>query len=153
MVEQELAKLGLVLPNPPKAIATYKQFLMTGNFVYVSGQLPLLDGVLQYKGTVGKDLSVPQGGDAARLCSLNILSIIRLAVDGDWSKIKSLIRINGFVNTESSFEHHSKVINCASELLLGVLGEEVGGHTRTSIGVSSLPLGAAVEIDAIFELT
>lgn len=152
MVEQELAKLGLVLPDLQKEIGVYIPYRVAGNLVFVTGRLPMLDGALQYKGKLGKDFSVPQGADAARLCAQHILSVIKNAVDGDWAKIKSVVRINGAINCEPSFEDHPKVMNGASNLFVAVFGEQIGKHTRTAIGVNSLPLGAAVEIDAIFEL-
>ena len=152
MVEQELAKLGLVLPDLPKEVGVYVPYKVAGNLVFVTGRLPMLDDALQYKGKIGKDLSVPQGADAARLCAQNILSVMKNVVEGDWAKIKSVVRINGALNCEPSFEDHPKVMNGASTLLVTVFGEQVGCHTRTAIGVNSLPLGAAVEIDAVFEL-
>jgi enamine deaminase RidA (YjgF/YER057c/UK114 family) len=152
MVEQELAKLGLVLPDMPREVSSYIQYRIAGSFIFITGRLPMLDGALQYKGKVGKDLTVQQGTDAARLCAQNLLSVVKHAVGGDWAKIKSIVRVNGAINCESSFEDHSKVMNGASNLLVAVFGEQVGCHTRTAIGVNSLPFGAAVEIDAVFEL-
>lgn len=152
MIEQELAKLGLVLPSLPKEIGVYVPYRVAGNLVFVTGRLPMLDEVLQYKGKIGKDLSVPQGTDAAKLCAQNILSVMKSAAGGDWAKIKSIVRINGAINCESSFEDHPKVMNGASNLLVAVFGEQIGKHTRTAIGVNSLPFGAAVEVNAIFEL-
>lgn len=152
MVERELAKLGLVLPDYPKEIGVYIPYRVSGSLLFITGRLPILDNTLQYKGKIGKDLTIPQGTDAARLCAQNILTVVKKAVNGNWSKIKSVTRINGLINCESSFEDHSKVMNGASSLLVTVFGEQIGSHTRTAAGVNSLPLGAAVEIDAIFEL-
>lgn len=152
MVEKELEKLGLVLPELPKAVALYAQYRISDTFIFISGQLPIFEGVLQYKGKVGKELSVPQGADAARLCAQNVLSVLKNAVAGEWGKIKSIVRINGFINSESSFENHPKVVDGASNLFIAAFGDQIGKHTRTAIGVNGLPLGAAVEIDAIFEL-
>jgi enamine deaminase RidA (YjgF/YER057c/UK114 family) len=152
MVEQELARLGLVLPKMPTAVASYVVYKIAGHMVFVSGQLPMLDGQLQYKGKIGKEFNVQQGADAARLCAQNILSALHHAVQGDWSRVKSVVRIGGFVNCGDSFEDHPKVINGASNLFVAVFGEEIGRHSRAAVGVNSLPLGAAVEVDAVFEL-
>lgn len=152
MVEQELAKLGLVLLDCPKETGVYIPYRISGSLLFITGRLPVLDNILQYKGKIGKDLTVPQGVDAARLCTQNILSVAKKAINGNWSKIKSIARINGLINCESSFEDHSKVMNGASNLLVTVFGEQRGSHTRTVAGVNSLPLGAAIEIDAIFEI-
>ncbi len=152
MVEKELAKLGLVLPPLQDSVASYAVYKIVGNLVFVSGQLPMLDGQLQYKGRVGKEFTVQQGADAARLCAQNILSALNSAVNGGWSRVTSVVRVGGFVNCEASFIDHSKVINGASGLFLAVFGEKAGCHSRVAVGVNSLPLGAAVEVDAIFEL-
>ena len=152
MVEKKLAHLGLVLPPLPSSVASYSIYKVVGNLVFVSGQLPMLDGQLQYKGRVGNEFTVQHGTDAARLCAQNILSALKSAVNGEWSRVASVVRVGGFVNCEASFMDHSKVINGASSLFLNVFGEQAGCHSRVAIGVNSLPLGAAVEVDAVFEL-
>ena len=152
MVEQELAKLGLVLPALPTSVASYVIYKFASGMVFISGQLPMLDRQLQYKGKVGNELTVQQGADAARLCAQNILSALNNAIQGDWSRVKSVVRVGGFVNCDGAFEDHPKVINGASNLFVAVFGQEIGCHSRTAVGVNSLPLGAAVEVDAIFEL-
>jgi enamine deaminase RidA (YjgF/YER057c/UK114 family) len=151
MIESRLQELGLVLPVMPGALANYVPFKIAGGMLYISGQLPMHEGVVQYKGKVGKDISVEQGVDAARLCALNILGVIKHATGGDWSKVKSVVRICGFVNCETNFQDHPKVINGASDLMVDIF-QENGRHARAAVGCNSLPKNASVEIEATIEL-
>lgn len=151
MVEERLKALGLVLPTLPSALANYVPFKIAGSMLYISGQLPMHDGALQYLGKVGKEISVAQGFDAARLCALNILWVIKYAIGGDWSKVKSIVRLGGFVNCEATFQEHSKVINGASDLMVEIF-QENGRHALAAIGCNSLPKNASVEVEATIEL-
>ncbi|MGD0530933.1 MAG: RidA family protein [Methyloceanibacter sp.] len=147
-IEARLKALDLVLPEVPAPVADYVSFLHLNGQLYVAGQLPLKDGRVAVAGTLGAGLDVPQGQDAARLCGLNILAQAKAAL-GDLDRIVQCLRLNGYVNAAPQFVDHPKVINGASELIVKVLGQ-TGRHTRIAVGCSGLPLGAAVEIDAIF---
>jgi len=147
-IEARLKALDLVLPEVPAPVADYVSFLHLNGQLYVAGQLPLKDGRVAVAGTLGAGLDVPQGQDAARLCGLNILAQAKAAL-GDLDRIVQCLRLNGYVNAAPQFVDHPKVINGASELIVKVLGQ-TGRHTRIAVGYSGLPLGAAVEIDAIF---
>ena len=149
-IEARLRALDLVLPEAKSPIASYVPFLHMNGQLLVSGQLPMRDGVIAVTGHLGGDASLDAGQDAARLCALNILAQAKLAL-GDLDRIVQLLRINGFVSAVRDFGDHPKVINGASDLLVDVLGDK-GRHTRIAIGCSSLPLNAAVEIDAVFAI-
>lgn len=150
-IDQRLKKLNITLTQPSKAVANYKGYSVVGNLVIVSGQLPLEEGAVVYKGHVGSDVSLEQGQAAAKLCAVNILSQLNAALEGDWSKLDSCVRLGGFVAACKDFTDHPKVINGASDLMVEVLGEK-GRHARAAVGVSSLPLGACVEVEAIFSV-
>jgi enamine deaminase RidA (YjgF/YER057c/UK114 family) len=147
-IEARLKALDLVLPKVPRPVADYVSFLHLDGQLFVAGQLPLKDGKLAVAGMLGADLDLAQGQEAARLCGLNILAQAKAAL-GDLDCIAQCLRLNGFVNAAPGFHDHPKVINGASELIVKVLGQK-GRHTRIAVGCSSLPLGAAVEIDAVF---
>jgi enamine deaminase RidA (YjgF/YER057c/UK114 family) len=148
--EARLKALDLVLPEVPSPVADYVSYLHLDNQLYVAGQLPFKAGRIAVAGTLGADLDLDQGQDAARLCALNILAQAKAAL-GDLDRIVQCLRLNGYVNAVSGFTDHPKVINSASELIVKVLGQK-GRHTRIAVGCSSLPLNAAVEIDAIFAI-
>lgn len=146
-VAQRLADLGLALPEAPAAVANYVPHLEHNGLLYISGQIAKgPDGEL-VTGTLGADLSVEDGQRAARYCALNILAQANAAL-GDLGKIRHVIRLTGFVAATANFADHPSVINGASDLVADVLGD-AGRHTRAAVGVASLPLGVAVEIDAI----
>jgi enamine deaminase RidA (YjgF/YER057c/UK114 family) len=147
-IEGRLKALKLALPEIPRPIADYVSFLHLNGQLFVAGQLPLKDGKLAVTGTLGAGLDLAQGRDAARLCALNILAQAKAAL-ADLDRIVQCLRLNGFVNAAPGFLDHPEVINGASELIVKVLGQK-GWHTRIAVGCSSLPLGAAVEIDAVF---
>ena len=151
MISDNLKKLSIKLPNAPDPVGSYVAYKIIGNLLYISGQLPIgTDGKI-VKGKIGKNLTLADGQKAARLCAINILSQAKKAMNGNLNKIKNCIKITGFVNSTDDFTDQPKVINPASETLLGVFGDK-GKHARAAISVNSLPLGAAVEIDAIFEI-
>lgn len=149
-IEARLKALDLVLPEVGSAIGTYVPFLHLNGQLFVSGQLPLKDGRVAIAGKLGDTLDLAQGEAAARLCALNILAQAKAALR-DLDRIVQLLRLNGFVNAAPNFTDHPKVINGASNLMVELLGEK-GRHTRVAVGCGSLPLGAAVEIDAIFAI-
>ena len=147
-IEARLKALDLVLPQVTLPVADYISFLHLDGQLFVAGQLPLKDGKLAVAGTLGAGLDLAQGQEAARLCGLNILAQAKAAL-GNLDRIMQCLRLNGFVNAAPGFLDHPKVINGASEMIVKVLGKK-GRHTRIAVGCSSLPLGAAVEIDATF---
>ena len=147
-IEARLKALDLVLPEVPAPVADYVSYLHLKGQLFVAGQLPLKEGRIAVAGKLGAGLNVTQGQDAARLCGLNVLAQAKAALD-DLDRIVQCLRLTGYVNAAPDFVDHPKVINGASELIVKVLGTK-GRHTRAAVGCSSLPLGAAVEIDAIF---
>ena len=149
-IEARLKALGLALPEAEAAIGTYVPFVHLGGQLMISGQLPMKDGAIAIAGTLGDGVDVAQGQEAARLCALNILAQAKAAL-GDFDRIAQLMRLNGFVSAAPGFADHPKVINGASDLMVEILGDK-GRHTRIAVGCSSLPLNAAVEIDAVFAI-
>lgn len=153
MIKEKLESLQINLPQAPRSAGMYVPVMITGNLVFLSGQLPIAQGVdssgVRFKGKVGKDISIEDGRLAARLCTLNALSQLEIAL-GSLDKINKFIKISGFVNCEASFTEQSKVIDGASDLILQIF-EERGRHSRVALGMNSLPLDGAVEIDYIVE--
>ncbi|MDP2206263.1 MAG: RidA family protein [Alphaproteobacteria bacterium] len=150
-IQERLQSLGVTLPTPAAPVANYVPFVISGKTLYISGQLPVgLDGQM-VKGQLGRDATLEQGQDAARLCAVNILAQANAALDGDLSRIARCVKLGGFVASTTDFFDHPKVINSASDLIVGALGD-AGRHARFAVGVAALPFGAAVEVDAIFEL-
>ena len=151
MISDNLKKLNILLPNAPDPVGAYVAYKVIGNLLYISGQLPIETNGNIVKGKIGKNLTLEDGQKASRLCVINILSQAKKAMGGDLNKIKNCIKITGFVNSTDDFTDQPKVINPASETLSYVFGNK-GKHTRAAISCNSLPLGAAVVIDAIFEV-
>lgn len=149
--ETKLQKLGIVLPEAPKPVAAYVPAVRSGDFVYTSGQIALQEGKLSHKGKLGRDLTVEEGYQAARICTLNALSAIRSVV-GSLDKIEQIIKVVGFVNSAAGFTDQPKVINGASDLLREIFGTS-GEHARSAVGVSELPLDTAVEVELIVKIT
>ncbi len=147
----KLQELGLSLPQVAAPAANYVPYVVSGNTVYVAGQIPFLNGEKMHLGRVGDALGVEDGVAAAQACALNILAQVNDAVDGDWSRVKRCVKLGGFVNCTPDFTDHPVVINGASNLIADVMGD-AGKHARFAVGAPSLPLGVAVEIDAIFEI-
>ena len=149
--ENKLKELNIILPEPPDPVGAYVAFKKIGNLLFISGQLPIDKDGKMIKGKIGKDLTLEEGQAASKLCVINILAQAKKATDGDLNKIKNCIKITGFVNSTDNFIDQPKVINPASETLSAVFGDN-GKHARAAVSTNSLPLGVAVEIDAIFEI-
>lgn len=150
-IERRLAELGLGLPPAAAPAANYVPFVVAGELIFVSGQLPFQGGGVAVRGRLGDDVGLEQGQAAARLCALNVLAQAKAASGGDLDRIARCVKLGGFVACTKEFIDHPKVINGASDLVVEVMGES-GRHARFAIGCSSLPLGAAVEVEAIFAL-
>ncbi len=151
IIEQRLAELGIDLPEAAAPAANYVPFVVTGNLVFVSGQIPMREGKLIYTGKVGADLSLEDGQQAARLVGMNIIAQVRAACDGDLDRVRRCVKLGGFVNSTSDFHQHPQVINGASDLMVEVFGD-AGRHARFALGSNALPFNVAVEIDAVFEI-
>ena len=150
-IENKLKELNIELPNAPDPVGAYVAFKKINNLLFISGQLPISRDGKMIKGKIGNDLTLEDGQKASKLCVINILAQVKKALNGDLNKVKSCVKITGFVNSTDDFKDQPKVINPASETLSAVFGDN-GKHARAAISSNSLPLGAAVEIDAIFEL-
>ena len=150
-IEARLAELGLSLPEPPKPVAAYVPCVRAGSLVIVSGQLPLVDGKLTASGKVPSQVSLEDAQTAARQCALNGLAVLKAELGGDWSALAHVARLGVFVQSDDDFADQPQVANGASELMQQVLGE-AGRHARAAVGVNSLPLNAAVEVELMFQL-
>lgn len=149
-IDARIEELGFALPAAPAPAANYVPWVISGKQIFVSGQVSQANGGL-ITGTLGADLSTEQGAAAARACALSLLAQCKAALGGDWSRLRRVVKLTGFVNCTADFHDQPKVINGASDFLVAVLGE-AGRHARSAVGAPSLPLGVAVEIEAIFEL-
>lgn len=150
-IETTLAELGIALPRPMQPIANYVPYVVTGSLVYVSGQVPAVDGKIAITGKVSWGVSLDQGREAARLCFINVLVHLKAACGGDLDRVRRVVRLGGFIASPSEFTQHAQVMNGASDLAVAVFGE-AGRHARTTIGVPSLPADAAVEVEGLFEI-
>jgi enamine deaminase RidA (YjgF/YER057c/UK114 family) len=149
-IEKRLSDLGVTLPVAAAPAANYVPYCRTGNLLFTAGQLPLEDGKLQASGLLGRDVDTASGKDAAKYCAINILAQAKAAL-GDLEKIRRLVKITVFVASAPDFVEQHLVANGASDFLVAALGE-IGKHARSAVGTASLPLNAAVEIEAIFEV-
>ena len=151
-IEQNLKAEGIVLPAPKAPIANYVPFVRSGNLLFVSGQVCLdADGKLIAKGKLGAGVSIEDGAAAARGCAINLIAQVKAAV-GDLEKVVRVVRLGGFVNSAPNFLEGPKVMNGASDLMVAAFGDK-GRHARTTVGVSSLPADAAVEVEGVFEVS
>ena len=150
--EDNLKKLNIKLPEAKAPVGNYVAAKISGKLLYISGQISINDKGDLIKGKLGKDLNVDQGYEAAKRCGLAIISQVKKACDNDLSKVKSCIKLTGYVNSTDNFIDQPKVINGASDLIVSVF-KDSGMHTRAAVSVNSLPLGVSVEVDAIFELS
>ena len=149
--EEKIKDLKIVLPEAKAPVGSYIAAKKVGNLLFISGQISINSNGELIKGKIGKDLSLEDGYNAAKNCGLSIISQVKKACDDDLSKVKSCIKLTGFVNSTDDFIDQPKIINGASDLIASVFGE-AGMHTRAAVSTNSLPLGVAVEVDAIFEL-
>lgn len=150
-IEARLNELGIELPQTTTPIANYVPFTVSGNIVVVSGQVSVHSGKAEFVGKLGAGISIPDGQQAARLCALNILAHLKTAAGGDLDRVKRVLRLGGFVNCTPEFTDMPQVVNGASDLMVQVFGD-AGKHARAAVGVASLPLGVAVEVEAMFEI-
>ena len=148
--EEKLADLEITLPEAPAAVANYVPWIQTGNLLMTSGQLPWLDGEIQYTGKCGGDLSVEEGYEAARLCAINAIAQLKAAIR-DLSRISKIVRLEGNVHSAAGFQGQPQVLNGASDLIFAVFGER-GRHTRTALGINEMPLNAAVQLSLFAEV-
>ena len=148
---QKLTQLKINLPKAADPVGSYVASKISGKMLFISGQISIDENGNLIKGKIGKELNTEQGYDAARRCALSIISQLKKACDDDLSKIKSCVKLTGFVNSTDDFIEQPKVINGASDLIVSIFGDK-GMHTRAAVSTNSLPLGVSVEVDAIFEL-
>ena len=149
--EKKIKELNINLPEAKPPVGSYVATKKTGNLLFISGQISINENGELIKGKVGKDLTTAQGYEAAKRCGLSLVAQAKAACDGDFSQIKSCIKLTGFVNSTEDFIEQPKVINGASDLIASIFGD-AGMHTRAAVSTNSLPLGVSVEVDAIFEL-
>ena len=151
LFDENIKNLGLNIPDLPKALANYVPYKIIGKTIYISGQAPVHNGELIYKGKVGSDISIEEGIEAAKLCVINIIAALKTGLEGDWDKLDSFVKLTGFVNCKDNFTDQPKIINGASNMLVEIFGDQ-GRHSRVAVGSNALPLGIAVEIDALVQL-
>jgi len=149
--EENIKKLNITLPDAKAPVGNYVATKISGKMLFISGQISIDENGQLIKGKVGKDLNTDAGYEAAKRCALSIVAQVKKACENDLSKIKSCVKLTGFVNSSDDFIDQPKVINGASDLIASIFGE-VGMHTRAAVSTNSLPLGVSVEVDAIFEL-
>ena len=151
-IEENLKKYNIRIPKPTKPVANYSPYTISNNLIFISGQIPIIDGNIIYKGKVNKDLSINESIKAAELCMLNSFAILMDAVENNLNKIKKCIKINVFINSDSTFIDQPKVADGASNLISKIMKPQ-GAHARSAVSVNSLPKNAAIEIDTIFEIS
>ena len=151
IIDNNLKKLNIVLPDPKAPVGAYVATKIVGKLLFISGQVSIDKNAKLITGKIGKDLNLEQGYMAAERCGLSIIAHAKKACDGDLNKIKTCVKLTGYVNSTDDFKDQPKIINGASDIIAKIF-EKKGEHTRAAVSVNSLPLGVAVEIDAIFEL-
>jgi enamine deaminase RidA (YjgF/YER057c/UK114 family) len=149
--ESRLAELGIELPDPPGAVASYVPWIQTGNVIITSGQLPWQDGIIAFAGKLGAELDEQQGYEAARLCAINAIAQLKAAC-GELNRITRILRLEGNVHSAAGFQGQPQVLNGASELMNRVFGDR-GLHTRTALGINEMPLDAAVQLSVMAEVS
>jgi len=150
-IETKLEELGITLPEAPAAVAAYQPWILTGNLIFTSGQLPFRDGEIAYAGKLGAEISEEGGYQAARQCALNAIAQLKVAA-GNLDKIQKIIRIEGYVHCAEGFRGHPQVLNGASDLVAEIFGER-GQHTRLALGINEMPLNAAVQLAMTAEIS
>ena len=151
-IEDKLSELGITLPTPAAPVANYVASVVTGNLISISGQVPFGPNGIEYVGKTGSDISPEDANKAARLCAINLIAQMKAACDGDLERVTRIVKLGGFVNCTNDFTGQPAVINGASDLMVEVFGDK-GRHSRSAVGVNALPLGVAVEIDALVEIS
>ena len=149
--EKNIKDLDLNIPDMAIPLANYVPYKIFDKILYISGQAPIKEGSMIYKGKVGEDITEEEGIKAAELCCINIIAALKSAINSDWEQLDGFIKLGGFVNCNDNFTNHPQIINGASNLLVKIFGEQ-GKHTRFAVGTNSLPMDIAVEIDAVIKL-
>ena len=150
-IDARLAELGIILPEPARPVANYVPYVVTGDLVVISGQVPIIDGRVGWSGKVGDGVTVEEAVRACRQCFINLLAQLRAACNGDLDRVAQVVRLGGFIAAPPAFTQHAAVMNGASDLAVAVFGE-AGRHARTTVGVPSLPLDCAVEVEGMFRV-
>ena len=150
-VNTKLEELGITIPDAAAPAANYVPYVISGNQIFVSGQIPMVNGNIEHIGKVGRNLTADGAVEVARVCAINIIAQVKVALGGDLDRVTRIVKLVGFVNAVEDFSEQPKVINGASNLMVDVFGSEIGAHSRAAVGAGSLPFGVAVEIDAIVE--
>ncbi len=150
-ITHRLAELGITLPEPAAPLANYLPFVVTGDLVFVSGQLPSRGGKIAYSGKVSVDITIEGAQTAAQLCFINLLAQLSSACEGDLNRVRRVVRLGGFIAAPAEFTEHATVMNGASDLAVAVFGE-AGRHARSTVGVPALPANACVEVEGVFEI-
>ena len=151
-VEQRLQEIGIMIPDAPSPAANYLPFTRTGNLIFVSGQVPFVDGKLEVTGTVGKNATVEDAQGQAKICAINLLAQLRVACDGDLDRVVRVVKLGAFVASADDFFNQPIVVNAASDLMVTAFGD-AGRHARFAVGTNALPLNCLVEIDGVFEIS
>ena len=151
LFEKNIKDFGLTMPEIPAPIANYVPFKIIDSLMYISGQAPIKNGVMQYTGKVTQDISIEEGVKAAELCCVNIIAALKKGVDNEWDRLDTFVKLGGFVNCLNNFTDHPKIINGASDLLVKIFGDK-GRHSRFAVGSNSLPMNISVEIEAIIKI-
>jgi len=150
-IDARLKELNIALPAPPAPVASYVPYVVTGNMVFISGQVTMAADGLKYVGKVGADISLEDGKAAARLCAINVIAQVKAACGGDLDRVKRCVKVGVFVNAVPDFTQHPEIANGASDLFQEVFGD-AGKHSRAAVGAGSLPRGVATEVEAVFEI-
>ena len=151
LIEDKLKKLNIILPEPKAPVGAYVATKVVGKLLFISGQVSIDKNTKLITGKIGKDLNLDEGYEAAKRCGLSIVAHVKNACGGDLDRIKTCVKLTGYVNSTDDFKDQPKIINGASDIIAKIFDEK-GEHTRAAVSVNSLPLGVAVEVDAIFEI-
>ena len=151
LIEDKLKKLNIILPEPKAPVGAYVATKVVGKLLFISGQVSIDKNTKLITGKIGKDLNLDEGYEAAKRCGLSIVAHVKNACGGDLDRIKTCVKLTGYVNSTDDFKDQPKIINGASDIIAKIFDDK-GEHTRAAVSVNSLPLGVAVEVDAIFEI-
>ena len=150
-IDKKLETLGITIPDAPTPAANYIPYVISGNLVFIAGQVPFENGQINYTGKVGKDIDINKAKEVSKICALNVISVLKNAVNGDLSKVKKCVKLGIFVSCTNDFHQQPEVANGASDLMVDIFGEK-GKHARFAVGTNSLPRNVPVEVDAVFEI-